>query len=145
MSFLGMHTSIPSVLWIILDNLFVAFNPNIAAKAVLFRFFIFKRRHFTTTTTTTNHLLLQPLLQMNGKRSRQRTIINIPLSHECHAVLIIFLRMKIRLTSMVDNNDGLVYSIHDDSTAAAIQRLIEAAQRMIRVNKEVNKKSQNKN
>src|SRR3712207_669097 len=68
MTFLCMHTSISSMLWIILDNLFVAFNPNIAAKAVLFHLF-FKRRHFTTTTT--NHLLLQPLLQMNGKRSRQ--------------------------------------------------------------------------
>ena len=77
MTLLDMHTSISSVLWIILDNLFVAFNPYITAKAVLFRFFFFKRRHFTTTTTTTNHLLLQPL-QMNGKRSRQRSIINIP-------------------------------------------------------------------
>jgi hypothetical protein len=39
MSFLDMHTSIPSVLWRVLDNFFVAFDPFLTAKSVLFRFF----------------------------------------------------------------------------------------------------------
>jgi hypothetical protein len=42
MTLLDMHTSISSVLWIILDNFFMAFNPYVSAKAVLFRFFFFK-------------------------------------------------------------------------------------------------------
>jgi hypothetical protein len=70
MTFLCMHTSISSMLWIILDNLFLAFNPNITAKSVLFRFFFFKRRHFTTTIT--NHLLLQPLQMKRQKITARR-------------------------------------------------------------------------
>jgi hypothetical protein len=97
MTFLSMHTSISSVLWIILDNLFVAFNPNITAKAVLFCLFL------------NEGILLLLLLtiycynrcsQWNGKRSRQRSIINIPLK-----VLVCFygVNMNLYLASMVNN------------------------------------------